>query len=707
MSFRLKLVPWLGNASPLLFAVTMFVSAFLLFQVQPLMAKFLLPWFGGAQSVWVVCMLFFQSVLIVGYWYAHALIRCFTPRSQAAVHSSILLASLAFVPISPDATGQPWTQASPTAAILLLLGLSVGVPYFLLSATSTLLQSWLSRLKPEGSPYRLYAVSNLGSLLGLLAYPLLVEPLWPTSTQGVLWSWGYTAFLLFVIGCAGWTGFAVEQSGQAPAAVAANKVDRRENTFLWFALPAVASLLLLSVTNHLCQDIAPIPLLWVVPFSLYLLSFILCFESDRFYRPRVNAILFCVGLPAVCLGLYAGRGLPLTYQILCFNGFLFIACMACHGELAKRKPQPGRLSAFYLAVSLGGAAGGVFTGILAPLLFKGYWELHIGIFASALLLYGAYWFETAATRDAGLLDLALKGAGTVGVGLLGGVLYLQALLAYEDATFVSRNFFGVVQVTEPHRSDRPPHRALNYGNIIHGMQFLTPGLSSRPTGYYTETAGVGRGLDLFKDRQDRRIGVIGLGVATLAAYGKTGDTLRFYEINPDVIAMAKDRFSFLSGGKAVTEIVAGDALLSMRSEAPQHYTLLALDAFSGDAVPMHLLTREAFALYLEHLAPDGIIAAHISNKYLDLRPILWGIADHFGLETALLKNDDEPASLTLASTWMLLSRKPESLAALRQAPGYVERDRRIRTHLWTFDFGSSLAALRLYQQEKAEAPKLR
>lgn len=687
------------------FAVAIFVSAFLLFQVQPLISKCILPWFGGTPAVWTTCMLFFQSMLFAGYLYAHLTTRYFRPRWQVLSHALLLLAAIALLPILPDAAWKPAPGDEPISRIVLMLTAAVGLPFFLLSATGPLLQRWFSFTEPDASPYRLYALSNVGSLLALISYPFVFEPALATQMQAVSWSLG---FILFALLC-GWCGSYVwhrDRNSNRVAGVGATNGSKTPDEraliidaptlgqrLLWFALAMAASVMLLATTNQVCLDVASVPFLWVLPLTLYLLTFILCFDSERWYSRRLYAMTFAVSMAGVTVMLLKGSGGSLISQVVVYFAGLFFCCMICHGELVKLKPHPQYLTSFYLLISAGGAAGGLFVGVLAPLVFPTYLELHAGILGSVALAALLYLRNRPAQNDSLRFEwrrvLIAVGVGSFAIGLA-----VHVDETFGDSIAVSRNFYGVLRVEEKNETRDPKlhHRALMHGRIVHGMQFTAPYRQLLPTAYYGEQSGVGRVLLNRGDSQSKRVGVVGLGVGTVAVYGRPGDYYRFYEINSDVIDFAESHFTFLKKCAADYDIVQGDARLSLEHEEPQRFDVLVLDAFSGDAIPAHLLTREAVHVYRRHLSSDGILAVHISNLHFDLRPVIEALAEETAMQaTAVFAHGDEDLG-TKNCLWMLLSlgELPFETQSLPEVP-LPPNDRRI---LWTDDSSNLFEILR-------------
>ncbi|MFZ4764847.1 MAG: spermidine synthase [Roseimicrobium sp.] len=640
------------------FGLLSLLSAFLLFQVQPIIGKLILPWFGGTPSVWTTCMLFFQTVLFAGYAYAHALTRL-PRRWQGGIHAVLVLAAVAVLPIAPGPEWKPTGTEDPAGRILLLLLANVALPYFVLSSTSPLVQVWFSRAGTAQAPWRLYALSNIGSLAALLSYPFLFEPLWSLPQQTWLWSGAFGLFaLLSWLGAWGdWNRAQAERSTGVGRddGEALPKPPSWWRRLLWLVLPAVASVLLLAATNHLCQDVAVIPFLWVVPLSLYLLTFIICFEHERWY------VRVLWGLPALAVMLLAATHGPLA-EIL--NGIVkdggehwwepilspdfrgeialvctavFLGCMVCHGELARLKPHPQQLTEFYLMMSAGGALGGLFVTLVAPRLFTTYLEWP-GVLLVTFAIVGIALLHTAWQLRRRWLRL-LCAILLVLVFSPGIVFMALQGFAVEKRLERVRNFYGAISVEDSSDDDGAGWRTLYHGGIIHGTQYLAEEWRDEPISYYGPETGIGRALTMLKDRPDARVGVVGMGTATAAAYGQSGHHFRFYEINPEIVRIARQYFFYLGDmekrGGTVT-VAMGDARRNLEREPSQGFDVLLLDAFSGDSVPVHLLTREAFQIYLRHMKPDGVIAVHVSNRYLTLAPVVQKVALTLGWKTTLV-----------------------------------------------------------------------
>ena len=666
------------------YAGAIFLGAFLLFLVQPIIAKQILPWFGGSAAVWATCMVFFQMVLLVGYTYADLTTRRLTPRRQVVLHVTLLALSLLVLPITPDAAWKPQGDENPSWRILGLLALTIGLPYFLLSTTSPLLQVWFTRRFEHAVPYRLFALSNLASLLALLAYPVMIEPWVSTGTQSIVWSWFYA---LFVLSC-GYAAIASAGSeatifapGQA-AAASGEAAPRGVRLLTWLALAAMASFLLLAVTNHICQNVASLPFLWILPLSLYLATFILCFDRPRWYRRNVFLSLAAVLLPVMA---WYSDSLDLKLVIPMYLAGLFVCCMFCHGELALLKPAPRYLTTYYLMISLGGAIGGLLVGLLAPYVLTGYFELAIGLVACALLLLYrtvriAWWAIVASA--------AVVGATGWGAGK--AVEYQVA-----SSRVMMRNFYSVVRTLE--YQDPVPFRSMVHGGIMHGGQLLDPEMRFRPSSYFGPTSGYGR---LFASLPDppRRVGVIGLGAGSMIAYARKGDTFRFYEINPQVIDLAKREFTFLTESPATIETVLGDGRLSLEREPSQQFDVLVMDAFSGDSIPLHLLTWETMAVYMRHLKPGGVLAFQATNRFIDIAPVVASLAQEYGLAAVLVSDtpdSEEGADYWLSATDQILvtsNRRLLETAQIRDVGKVLVVRPNFR--VWTDDYNSLWGVLK-------------
>ena len=670
----------------ILYALTIVVSAFLLFQVQPVIAKIILPWFGGSAAVWTTCLLFFQVVLLLGYLYAHASIRYLKPRMQMVVHAGLLLVSAAMLPVYPSASWKPYGNEDPSLRILGLLAATVGLPYFLLSTTGPLLQAWYARRFKGSIPYRLYALSNAGSMFALLSYPVLFEPVYTTHEQALMWSVGYVVFAALCALTAFRSGTSV--TAEATEIEPAHKPGARQY-WTWMGLAACASVMLLAVTNHMSQNIAAIPFLWILPLSIYLLSFILCFEGSGWYRRTPYLQLFAVALGSMAYAMSSEQesNLPIKVMLPLFAMGLFTCCMVCHGELARLKPHPKYLTHFYVMVSAGGALGGIFVGLIAPHWFNAFYEMPVAMGACAVLVVMVLkqdpeleWFHTF-RQPAPLVAAGL----TVAL-----ITYLGMQIRDNDqgALVLARNFYGGLRVRDSGPETRlDAVRSLTHGTINHGEEFLNPARRDWPTTYYGPNTGIGVAIREKQKRGPIRVGVIGLGTGTISAYGRPGDYYRFYEINPLVPRIARTQFHFVPDSKARVEIAMGDARLSLEREQPENFDVLAVDAFSSDSIPVHLLTRQAMDLFFHHLKPDGILAVHISNRYLDLQPVVRGEALATGKVTRLVDTDDDDSQDVFGATWVLVTAPTSGFSKdIVNASHEVEKNRTVR--LWTDDFSN-------------------
>ncbi len=632
-----------------LYAATVFLSAFLLFLVQPLIAKLILPWFGGSAVVWNTAMLFFQLLLLAGYRYAHWLVVKLSPAMQFRVHAVLLLAAVLLAPVLPPEFMQPTGNEPPVRPILLVLGVSIGLPYFLLSTSSPLLQAWYARSQGSAAPYRLFALSNLASLAALLAYPVGIEPYLPARTQAWIWR---GAFALFAVLC-GYTAWRASQGkveGAAPASGwdEAGEAPATSDYLAWIALAAAPSFLFLAATSHLVQNVASIPFLWVIPLAMYLLSFVLAFESDRIYRPW----LFRVATPVAMLGILYGlfrsdSDTKLHYQVGAAAAGLLLFCTFSHGELARRKPHPKYLTSFFVMLAVGGAAGGFLNSIVAPLVLPNYVDLYVALamfsLVSLFVLYRQHW--------------ATDVLFTVATVCAGALLYTEHQAMAKNSRVMIRNYYGSLRVQDSTDGNDPESytRTLIHGTINHGMQFLSENRYLLPTTYYGPNSGVGLAI-ANSWHMNHRVAVIGLGTGTLTSYARKGDYYRVYEINPMVLDVARGEFRYLKGCRGTCEVVLGDARLSMEREKPQNFDVIAVDAFSGDSIPVHLLTKEAVALYMRHLNPQGILCIHVSNKHLRLAPVVERVANSLGLVTLQVDNEEIAEAQVFESDWVLVAR---------------------------------------------------
>ncbi|HXY01208.1 MAG TPA: hypothetical protein VEI54_09830 [Candidatus Limnocylindrales bacterium] len=741
-----------------LFAFTMFLSAFLLFQVQLIISKHILPWFGGSAAVWTTNMLVFQILLLGGYVYSHFISEQLPVPAQGHLHLTLLGIALLLVlvlsflwpsAITPGPAWKPADSQHPVRDVILITLLATGLPFFVLSTTGPLLQNWFARQGGDVRTYRFYSVSNLGSLLGLLSFPFLVEPVIRLKVQGTLWS---TLFALFCIAC-GWCAWHSVQGSERPKDTE-NRVDGSPEPnsvlahTLWFLLAAGASALLLATTNQLCQEIISLPLLWVLPLALYLLSFILCFDHPRWYRREVFHPLFAIGIFGLCASMvFAQR----TVQVVVMPLLLFVGCMICHGELVRLKPGVHRLTAFYLAISAGGAMGGMFVAILAPQIFRFFTEFQLSLAACAVLLLvclfldktswiysRAFWLISVIVVGfiltvfligqwipafAGVLErtqfypltilfavLLLSGAyiqsrssvqslsrfcviqpAAVALALLAMVALYESAKPEPGLFLGERDFYGALRIFELAQGGK----ALFHAHTLHGAQ-LNPPKDRLPMAYYGPESGIGLFLRNHPKRTigdgALRVGIVGLGTGTLAVYGRPGDYFRCYEINPQVVDLSRGPhpvFTYLRDSAAKVDTELGDARLLLEQEAAQgnvqRFDVLVLDAFSGDAVPVHLLTREAFDTYAKHLRDDNaVIAMHLSSRHINLLPVLEGVREY--QHAYSLVNFSEGSYPFIESLWVFLAKRPEAL----QVPGLFSNPPPFMPpaapRLWTDDY---------------------
>jgi len=788
-----------------LFGVAVFLGAFLLFQVQPLIGKFILPWFGSSPGVWAACLLFFQVTLLGGYAYAHLLVSKLSPTRQAWTHVCLLVIALATMPITPSDSWRPGPEQNPVLGILGVLGASVGVPFLLLSATGPLLQRWFAHLEPGRSPYRLYALSNVGSIVALISYPFVVERFVSLHGQTAGWSWLYGGFALLMGACA----WRLLRRARTDERIGREEVNApaasRSDVALWMLLSACGSAMLLATTNQLLMDVAAVPFLWVLPLVVYLVSFILCFESERWYvRP-----LFCALLP-VALLLAAdliehGVDVGIVHQVLGYAGSLFVCCMCCHGELARRRPAARQLTHFFLSVAAGGAIGGLFVALVAPMIFSDIHEYPLLLAATLILTLVAATqsvlkSETAPDRKRGrilaamgwvacastllwvagrfLIDRSWIDGGSaamraglawqsygryvavvvviglvlrvewprvwhgvsvsawwsspprlraVGFGIAAclGVVSLLGMLAWpvfgdgtEQPFRKDRNFYGVLSIEERERATDDERYVLNHGRIIHGSQYSN--YAGWPTTYYGYDSGVGLAIQRHPSRmvdgRQFRFGVIGLGAGTVAAYANAivdpeqeeedvsllprlpGDLVNFYEINPMVRDWAEEHFTFLEDARsrgADVDVLMGDARIVMERQLEegqsQQFDVLVIDAFSGDAIPIHLLTIEAMEVYWRHLRADGILAVNVTNRFVDLAPVVLRLGQRLQISAIRIEGEEDQEYGLQDSAWMLLTNNRGFLAD--EVIAEAVTDMPVSGPLWTDDFSSLFEVL--------------
>jgi MFS family permease len=623
-------------------ALTILIGAFLLFQVQPLIGKAILPWFGSSPSVWTTTLFFFQLMLLAGYTYAHMLSVHLSIRKQVYLHLVLVAAALTFLPILPSAEWKPTPDTVPALRIILLLGATVGLPYTLLATTGPLLQRWLLHVEPDVQPFRLFAVSNTGSLLGLLSYPFFFERFLPLKHQAWFWSGGFLAFtiLLAVTGvkllgkkslspCLPCTG----NSPVTRHTVGGNDAISWIQISIWFLLSALGTALLVATTARISQDVPAVPFLFVHPLSLYLVTFIIVFENPKRYFRPVFCFFLPLGLAAACYEMHFDVDLALWLRITLFSSALFFPCMCCHGELERAKPGPQHLTLFYLVVAVGGAYGGFFAAVFAPVFFISNQEYGLalaGITGMVMILI-ARDYSGDKTETSKVISYrppwavwSITGISLAGFAVLVGFLIWEQSVDNDGRIAQTRNFYGTKGVYEANSHESRFHKySLYHGNIRHGFQYRLPGKRQQKTTYFGKQSGVGLAIRLHPRRAqpDYRftIGCIGLGVGTVAAYANDPDTgfngnagvndsLRFYEIDPQVNAFAETYFTYLSDARnrgAEVAVTMGDARITMEKQLenghPQQFDVLIVDAFTGDSIPIHLLTQECFKVYTRHL----------------------------------------------------------------------------------------------------------
>jgi len=668
-----------------------------------MIGKVILPWFGGTPAVWSTLMLIFQVLLTGGYAYAAWLIR--RVKRTSLVHTALLIVAVIVLvirgfagesPILPSISASTQNTSSPILEITGLLFSSIAFPFFILASNGPLIQAWFSRVQQDRPYARLYALSNVGSLLGLLTYPVLTEPNFSLRLQGQIWFIGFLFFGLLTCWIAFYSGrAAIPLPGMSlPHSVKTDGFPSFSLMSLWLGLSATASLFLLSVTNQISQEVAVIPFLWIVPLTIYLLSFIVTFSDDRAYNRKFYSFLFIVSAIVVLFVMLNATKLHVYWQIFAYCLLLFAACMLCHGELHLLRPSAEHLTGFYLMVSMGGAFGGIFVSLIAPLIFNGYWEFFVGL---ALLI------SILVTILRSDHDYTARARFVFTVFVLVTAMLMVLSTYFSGALFTRRNFYGVIRVREiiVHGSNEPAY-VMAHGITVHGLQFINPEMRDLPTTYYVSQAGAALAiLNHPRYGNGLRVGMLGVGAGTLTAYGQPGDLYRLYEINPVVIDLAEGYggyFSFVRDSQADVTVIPGDARISLQRELDrgkaQSFDVLVLDTFSSDAIPIHLLTKEAFALYLAHLAPDGIIAAHITNLHLDLQPVFWRLAKYYGLSMAQV-NYAGDSNGGYASLWILLSRDP----ALLQIPAVKEHSIDLNGYstsiqLWTDDYSNLFQILK-------------
>lgn len=631
-------------------------------------------------------MLLFQALLLGGYAYAHLISTRLSRRAQITLHLVLLGTSLLLLPrmAEVDAWKSAATTGDPALRILLLLASTVGLPYFVLSTTGPLVQAWARG--EHASPYRLYALSNAASFLSLICYPFVIEP-W-ISVRYQFWIWGalYVAYAATTAWCA-WRSTAAVELPAAGVPLKAGAV------LAWIALAACGSTVLLAVTNQMCQEVAVIPFLWILPLALYLLTFTLCFDHERWYHRGAWGLALAILGPVACAFLALGSQAPLAVTILVDTLVLVVCCMICHGELARSKPAPARLTSFYLTIAAGGALGGFFVAIVAPHVFSDFTEFPLCLAATALLALNA-WRQAGAFRNFNASPLFQRSVVS-GLALAAVVALVSAGEGASDNDLRTvRNFYGILRIAEKDLDNpRFAKRTLTHGRIVHGFQYLIPDKRDWPTTYFGQHSGIG--IAMTYRPHPLKVGIIGLGAGTIAAYGRVGDLFEFYEINPAVDDLSRDYFSYRRDSQARVTVALGDARVVLDRQPPQEFDVLVLDAFSSDAIPAHLLTIECADVYRRHLKPDGVLAIHISNRSLDLTPVVRGLAGHLGWRAALVTNPVDLTRGTVEATWVLVSANQAfwDSAPVQQGIAAWPANGR-KPFVWTDDFTSLLQVLK-------------
>jgi len=689
----------------MLYLSTIFIGAFLLFQVQPLIAKLILPLFGGGAAIWTACLLFFQAFLLLGYAYSHYLTKFNSIKYQVTLHLLLITLSLIFLPITLsyglEGSYSQFISDSPLLGIILLLTFSIGLPYLLLSSTGPLVQRWLSYQDSSKLPYKLYSLSNVASLLALLTYPFIFEPQLTLSNQILFWSIGYLVFALLFIFLATAMFKNADLLKISNAQTSAKVPVRKNIVALWLMLSATGVVLLVSTTNAMTQNIPPMPFLWILPLCIYLLTFIISFHSPRWYVRWYWLLLFVISSFAAVFMFFIGSQFDIISQVVIYSVILFSACMICHGELAKLKPPVENLTLFYLTMSLGGFLGSAFVAFVAQNLFSQFLEFPIGIITVYFLFYFCVRVAPSSDHSALLKDKLLTKTSVVTViVLIGFFSYLNTLFAQTNIDS-SRNFYGILSVKDVEINHSLERRLID-GSTSHGTQNLNKHLDGSdditPRSYYRSNTGVAVALEQLRSPSPIKVGIIGLGAGTLAAYGQSGDNYTFYELNPNVFSMAKKHFSYLALSKANVEVVLGDGRVSLVDELKaginNDFDVLVVDAFSGDSIPTHLLTVEALVIYFQQLKLDGVLAIHISNSHLGLTPLMRGLANTFNKQARYFKTTQGPVGSNKAE-WVLLTNNSVFLdnSVVKQLSSKWPQGSD-KTVVWTDDYSNLLSVLK-------------
>jgi hypothetical protein len=645
----------------ILYAATFAFAGFLLFQVQPMLAKYILPWFGGSATTWIVCMLFFQVALLAGYGYAYALTRPLSVARQAKAQIFLLAIGAALLPITPSDAWKPADVSDPTLRIVALLAASVGLPYLILSTTSPLLSRWLARLDRKLDPGRFFAASNLGSFVGLLSYPFVFERVMGTGEQTVWWSWAFVVYALLFGACA-IIAMRHKEAPAEPGAAGAILPEARDAPGRWIAYAAMGSILLLATTNAITQWSAVIPFLWILPLSLYLLTFVIAFGHRRLYGRAWACGLFLLLAAATLLMARPETSADFLDHLAVQCATMFVGCLICHCEMAALQPEPARLPKFYLAIAFGGALGGILVALVAPLVFSDYYEHQIVLIAIAALSFRLMLKSAQGARAPRLIAFAM-------LALFCGGLAWAAWIGVEANELIVarvRNFYGVVKVVKEDVDDPEEYSlAMVQAGVEQGSQYQLAAKKMVPACAFDWNSGVGLALANQAKRRaggpqaPLRIGIVGLGAGMVATLGRAGDVIRYYELNPAVLDLANRHFSFVRDGRATTQVLLGDGRLTLERELAagqkQEYDVLVMNAFRGASPPVHLMTKEAFDLYLAQLAPNGVLAVNFELDTFEMAPLHRGMASLFGLDVGWFETQHRSDDCDDPISWALYS----------------------------------------------------
>ncbi|MGK0306322.1 MAG: MFS family permease [Gammaproteobacteria bacterium] len=686
--------------------ISVFISAFLIFQIQPIISKIILPWFGGGASVWTTCMLFFQFFLLIGYLYAYLLTKILKVKHQIVVHLVFLLCSLFLLPYNISDIQNTLSSGPPTWAVLKVLFLGLGFPYLILSANTPLLQHWFTRETNGANPYRLYAISNIGSFLALVSYPVLIEPFMTLDWQVKLWSSIYYLFVLLVA----WIFFIVaKQNNKDSHFIPEHIINPKVGSFrltLWFMLSALGVVLLVSTTNALTQNVPPVPFLWLAPLAIYLLTYVVTFSNLGIYV-RYLWLPFFMLLSFVALLIYfIGGQFDIITQLLIYLLILLCGCMICHGELNSLKPKQGNTTLFYLVLSGGGVFGSFLVSFVAKSVFDEFLEFPLAIFSVLVLATASLlWNKQDILADAKPIlsgvnhrHLSILAAGSAVVALVWLLAFSKLNNQYQQYDIAkARNFYGILTVKDITEGNVNERRLID-GTTSHGSQSLPLSKSAVPLSYYRPGTGVQLVIEELSSDSKLQVGIIGLGVGALAAYGQSGDHYTFYEINPLVSDFAHKYFSYLDRSQAEVEVKLGDARVSLQHELDlgqnNGFDLLIIDAFSGDLIPTHLMTHEAFLLYQQHIKTQGVMALHLSNRHLSLLPVIVQHSNTLDMQVMLFEtpgNGNEHDA-----QWVVLTNN----SRITQSPNLIYKQSVISKEqykkvLWTDDYSSLLPILKV------------